>query len=246
MDDNNKSIDQIKDIFESGYSSSPIEITDEKINQLIESDCKCDYCGKSIFELNDFPEIILPEEGKTGEVMCEDCYDHDYRDICPICEESYDTKDFTSDYLVITEEASRKTRKAPGIYKILQRPFFFGNCVTGFESFFTGAIELVAPIRINEIKKIECGPNCQEVGNDVICPDCIKKYVRKDNYFKSTGYPCILFKRYEKDLFKDETPEQLHQQRQWLIHRRITERGMIERGNHQTRRGGKLKFEPSY
>lgn len=219
---------KIKEHYKSNFNSSPVDVSEEEIQLLIDNDCKCSYCHESIFELDDFPEILM----KDSEVMCEECYDEHYREICPICEESYDIKDFTSDYFVLNEEGARETKKKPGIYKILDRPFYFGNCVTGFDGFFDGSIQLVAPIRINDFKKIECGDDCCEVGSETICPDCIEKFIRKSNYLKTDGRPCILLKQYENsDLFKGYTKEQIHQMRQKLIHQRITCRGIIETAN---------------
>ena len=39
------------------YASSPHEFTEEEIGTIIDSECKCDRCGKSVFKLYDFPEI---------------------------------------------------------------------------------------------------------------------------------------------------------------------------------------------
>ena len=226
---------KILEHYKSNFDSSPVELEDKEINFIIAHDCQCDYCGKSIFEMDDFPNLLIED----GDLMCEECYDEEYYATCPICEESYDTRNFTSDHIVIAEDLAKETGKEPGIYKILERPFFFGDIVFGFDSFFDGAIELVAPLKINHLKIIECGESCCEVTSDNICPDCEDKYIRKSNYLKANGkgIPCILIKRYENDsLFKNDTPEQLRKQRQWLIHKRITERGSQQEVSRPRRR----------
>lgn len=222
--------DRIIEHYKSNYNSSPHEITDEEIDFIINHDCECGRCGQSIFELDDFPELLMDEN--DDEIMCEECYDENYRDICPICENSYDVKDYVSDYIIINEELAKREKMKPGIYKILSRPFFFGNCVTGFDAFFPSSLELAVSIRINEFKKIDCGNNCCEVGNDTICPDCIDKFIRKSGYLKTDSIPCILMKKYEHDdLFKDYTPEQFHRVRHEVVHQRITCRGIIQKAN---------------
>ncbi len=222
---NNKIIEHYK----TGFSSSPIEVEPKEIQFIIKHECECSRCGKSIFEMDDFPELLTDDD----EIMCEECYDEHYREYCPICENSYDTKDYEAYHFVITEEVGAEIGKTPGIYKALTKPFFYGNIVTGFDAFFDHAIELVAPIRMNLFKKIDCGDSCCEVSNDMICPECVEKYVRKANYLKSDRIPCILLKRYENDsLFADYTKEELQRLRQHIIHKRITCRGMIERANH--------------
>ena len=61
--------------------------TNEELDIIIKENCKCGHCGKSIFDMDDFPEII------DNQILCEECYKDEYRDICPICEEYYDLND---------------------------------------------------------------------------------------------------------------------------------------------------------
>lgn len=198
---------KIKEHYKSAFSSSPIELEDKEIDFIIKNECKCYMCDKSIFDMDDFPELLKED----NEVRCEECYGDDYRTICPICEDSYDIYNGKSEYEVIAEQDSRDYHKEPGIYH---------------------NEKLIVPIRINFFKKIDCGDSCCEVHSDPICPGCVEKMIRKSNYLKSDSTPCILLKRYENDsLFKDYTPEHLHLLRQWSIHRRITCRGIIERAN---------------
>lgn len=69
------------------YQSSPYEYSDEQINIIIESNCMCDYCGTSIFELQDFPEVLENERI----VACEECYNEHHREWCSICGAYKDT-----------------------------------------------------------------------------------------------------------------------------------------------------------
>ncbi len=200
---------KIKKHYKSGFNSSPLQLGEKEIDFIIESECKCYMCDKSIFDMDDFPELLKED----NEVRCEECYGDDYRAICPICEDSYDIYSGTSEYEVIAEEDRRDYNKEPGIYH---------------------NEKLIIPIRINFFKKINCGEGCCEVYSDPICPDCVKKLVRKNNYLESGGKPCILFKKYDKELFADCSPENLRHSRQKIIHKRITCRGLIERGNHIT------------
>ena len=218
---------KIKKHYKSGFSSSPIEIEQKEIDFIEKNNCECNCCGNSIFELCDFPKLLIDDD----EIMCEDCYDEHHRDFCPICENTYDIKDFTSDFIVINEELSIETGKQPGIYQILKRPFFFGNILTGFDAFFDGALKLVVSIRINHFKGIDVGNGYCEVASNNICGECIERFVRKENYLKSDSIPCILMKEDKWNLFKDYTPEQLSKSRQNIIHKRITTRGLIQEGN---------------
>lgn len=200
--------EELKNINYSSWQNGN-EWTDEKLDFIIKKDCDCDNCGVSVDEFNDFPKLLIDED----ELLCEDCYTELYRKICPICENYYDIKDGESDYSVKNEYDAKEDNEVAGIYHL-------GN--------------LLIPLNINHLKKIDCGDNCCKVYSDDICPDCVSDLVRKDNYMKSHGYgtPCILIKKYESDnLFKDWTTERFKREKQILIHKRITIRGIIEIAN---------------
>lgn len=207
------------------FSSSPIEVSDEEIDFIIANKCICDKCGKSVFEMEDFPELSIED----NELLCEYCYDSEYRQPCPICENYFDTKDTTPDHIIINEELSRETGQPAGIYKIMKRPFFFGNILSGFDGFLTGNIKLVTRIDINKYKEIECGQSYCEVYSDFICPDCVTKFTENKRYADIVGRPCIFFRRFDDTLFKEYSPETLKKIRSKMIHERITCRGIIEK-----------------
>lgn len=73
--------DKIVNHAKTEYNSSPHRFDDAQIQLIIEHDCECDHCGKSIFELDDFPDVSVERK----EVLCEECYDEEYRTTCPIC-----------------------------------------------------------------------------------------------------------------------------------------------------------------
>ena len=183
--------------------------SDSELNFIIKNNCCCDMCDKSVCKMEDFPNLSI----KDNELLCEDCYNEQYRLTCPICEESYDIKGGESVYSVINEVYAKEQRKVAGIYHN-------GN--------------LIVSIKINELKKIDCGEDCCEVYSDDICPNCSSNLVRKNNFMKSHGIgtPCLLIKKYENDeLFKEWTFDRLKRERQELINRRITFRGIIESSN---------------
>jgi len=209
------------------YSSSPYEFDDNQIELIIEHDCECDNCGKSIFQLDDYPNVNIERK----EVLCEDCYDESYRTFCPICEESFEIEEMP-DYFFISRANSKHTRKPCGIYKILERPFYYGNCVTGFEGFFDYAIQKVSDIDIEEVYSI-LHPRLDKSGIalDCICPDCATRYLRKDNFIMADLFYSILNEKDRNRLFADYSDERIHRTRQDMIHRRITFRGMLQYHN---------------
>lgn len=209
---------KIKDHYKTEFSSSNngmLEITDEEIDFIIKHDCKCYGCSKSIFEMDDFPELLT----EADELICEQCYDEDYTMTCPICEDSYDIYDGESEYEVIVEGDEDYNFEYAGIYK-------------------NG--RLIVPIKINEFKKIEIGENCCEVYSDKICNDCVEKYIRKENFLLlDYGIPCLLVKRCSHEIFSDWSIEKIKRHRKTLIHKRITCRGIIEQANEKA-----LPFAP--
>lgn len=53
----------------------------------------CSWCGDNIFEHHEYPE----HHKEYGDLMCEGCYDNEFRDTCPICEESYEKSEVEGD-----------------------------------------------------------------------------------------------------------------------------------------------------
>ena len=223
----NKLENKIVNHAKTGYNSSPYEFDQEQIQLIIEHDCECDHCGKSIFELDDFPDVSVERK----EVFCEDCYDEEYRTICPICEESWEIDDFT-DYFFISKTNSKEVGKPSGIYKILERPFYYGDCLTGFDAFFDGAIQKVSDIDIEEVYSILYPQlNKENLTLDCICPHCAEKYLRKGNFIRVDSLYCILQKEQRYQLFADYSDKKIHRIRQDMIHRRITFRGLLQKYN---------------
>lgn len=185
------------------------EWTEEELDFILGKECVCGDCEKGVEELNDFPNLSIEKD----ELLCEYCYTDRYFEICPICENHYSTEDGESDFSVTNEEDGKEENKTAGIYK--------NN-------------NLLIPININNLKKIDCGENCSKVYSDHICNDCVCNLVRKDNYMKSHGHgtPCILIKKYENNkLFENYSKQQFKKSKQKLIHKRITFRGLIEIAN---------------
>lgn len=110
---------KIKNHFEKEYSSSPHDVSDEEIDFIIENDCKCSQCGESIFELYDFPEIDIEKDI----LLCENCYDNEYRDTCSICEELYDKEDLPKEF-PMSPFYYIGNEKPSGIYHALRWPVF--------------------------------------------------------------------------------------------------------------------------
>lgn len=124
----------------SGYSSSPHQFTDTDIDIIIENNCQCYNCQKSIFEMWDFPEVLEEER----EVLCEECYDEQYRDICPICEDYYEIKEVKGDTTPFPKSPffyynpadkdedksnySENYQQPSGVYETVKYPVFVAAC----------------------------------------------------------------------------------------------------------------------
>lgn len=210
----------------SEFASSPHQYDDSELEFIIKHDCECDNCGKSFFEMDDFPELLIEEDS----LLCEECYDEEYRETCIICEENYEIKN-RSDYFFITQKNTKDAGIPVGMYKALKYPFYFGDCITGFDGFFKDSIEKVSDMDINKVYEIRNPSNKKEIKADFICPECEEKYLRKDNFIKAEPFYCILMKKERNKLFADYSDERLHRVRQDMIHRRITFRGMLQQFN---------------
>ena len=219
---------KIIDHAKSRYLSSPHEFTDEELDVIIANGCECSNCGESIFDLNDFPEI------KDDKVICEDCYREEYMTTCPICEEDYEN-DKESDYFFITKNTTRDARKPIGLYKAVERPFFYGDCVTGFDGFYEGAIVQVNDLDIDEfvnIKLSRLNRDKEEIATDMICPDCAKLFTQYENLMTALPHYIILHPRYDAETRARFDTATLHRLRQSQVNINITLRGMLEKANN--------------
>lgn len=123
------------------YNSSPHEFKDEEIEIIIAEYCKCSNCGLSIFEMEDFPEVL--EDEKV--MLCEECYDEYYLDICPLCEDYYEIKDVKCDNFPKSpffyynpcdndgnkSEYSENYQHQSGVYEAIDYPVFIAACGSG-------------------------------------------------------------------------------------------------------------------
>jgi len=125
------------------------------------------------------------EYGTEANPLCEECY-QDLTDICPVCEEHFTPLDGEDiglsqtqegeEYFFITKATAKVTRKPVGPYHVLERPFFYGDCVTGFDDFYPDAIEQVSTLDIEGYLD-RLYPRIEHtVGTDILCPECAEKF----------------------------------------------------------------------
>ena len=125
------------------------------------------------------------ECGTEASPLCEECY-QDLTDVCPVCEEHFTPLDGEDiglsqtregeEYFFITKATAKVTRKPVGLYHVLEWPFFYGDCVTGFDGFIEGAIEQVNTLDIEDYLDRQYPRIQNTVGTDIICPECAEKY----------------------------------------------------------------------
>ncbi len=172
----NKKREKLKLHARTKYMSSPVEFTDAELDAIEKNGYECCMCRKSVFQMDDYPAV------RDGSVYCEDCYCEEVLDTCPLCEEHYDPADLgDGEYFFITPSFAKTVHKPVGMYRVLEHPFFYGNCVTGFDDFYDGAIEQVSDFDIEAyLRKVRQRDDIT-VGIDIICPDCAKKYLEMKN-----------------------------------------------------------------
>lgn len=163
--------EKIIKFYETGYSSSPQLIDEDKISVIMKNDYECNYCNTSIFKLNDFPII------RGDEVVCEECFYEAFCEVCPLCENSFEAPTSPKEHrIVVGEEVEKEKGIQAGIYQVKKYPF---------QIFCFESVELVKPIHMNALFK-RLGYDSEEVGVASICNCCFKKYTGqtyiKNNY----------------------------------------------------------------
>jgi hypothetical protein len=179
---------QIKEHYEKVFVHP---ITKEEIDLLIKHNCECDHCSKSLFEMYDFAELSIDED----EVLCEHCYRYEYMTPCPICEDSFLTPTKADDnILIIPKETIEEYGMSikPGFYQVKKWPFFYGNCVTGFDGLFDDAIELIRECDINSmLYKLYPHNGKEQVSAGDCCHNCMLKYTgqtKVTNHYTDKAY----------------------------------------------------------
>ena len=137
----------------------------------------CTHCGDEITPGFEF--------GTEEHPLCEECY-CDMTDVCPVCEEHFTPLDGEDiglsrtkegeEYFFITKATAKVTGKPVGLYHVLEWPFFYGDCVTGFDGFIEGAIEQVSTLDIEDYLDRQYPRIEHEVATDILCPECAEKF----------------------------------------------------------------------
>lgn len=143
----------------------------------------CCYCDNEL----EGEELESPYTNKEGEPICDDCHYEYFREVCPICEDSYDKPTTPEEtFFVVSKEAGEEYNElsgiTPGIYSVLEYPFFFGDIVTGFNGLYGDSIKLIKELDINSMLRKLCPGKMESVNADMICPDCASKYSRSENF----------------------------------------------------------------
>ena len=101
----------------------------------------CATCGEKS-DNNEFSKD--PDDGRK--YICDECWNYHAPHYCSVCQQRFYDKDEMSDHFILTKETGDLINVKPGLYKVLRYPFYFGNCVSGFEGFFDNAIEFTKEI----------------------------------------------------------------------------------------------------
>lgn len=199
-------INQIREHALNNFASSPIEYTDEEVNKIINANCECLHCGKSIFNLYDFPNL----DDDDYDVLCEDCYDELYLETCECCEETYEPREESIKYFALTPNqiSNFGLEMKAGIYKVKNNPFHYGDVVFGFSGIYEEDVELIRECNLDSMltaihntkHELECAD---------ICNSCAEKYGRLIPLARLSIKYCDKFTR---------------------IHHNINVKGIVERG----------------
>lgn len=154
---------------EKNYNSSPCEYTDAELETLIENECACSNCGKSIFDLDDFPVI------RDELVYCPDCERELFMQDCPVCEELFFSPETPEGHCFFVSAKNGKALKVkPGLYQVMRFPYQSGDVLFGFDALVQENITLVRAMDIESILR-EIGLK-KDVSCECVCPDCVGKY----------------------------------------------------------------------
>lgn len=104
----------------------------------------CTWCGEAL----DSEERESPERDDSGDVMCDDCYDEEYRGYCDRCGEKHDKSELAAnpgDLIAIWRTAPGLSGDLmPGYYRVNGWPFFADGMIEGY--FYNDRLERVTDL----------------------------------------------------------------------------------------------------
>jgi hypothetical protein len=125
----------------------------------------CPICDKPLDE--EEAENPRREPDEDGRVICDNCFRDKYIEHCKVCENSIEPED--QNRIILPEGDSNGLE--PGIYGILQRPYYMTDCLGSFEV-----------IKEHVVKLADIPLSYTEEGGGYICYACletIRNHVKK-------------------------------------------------------------------
>ena len=140
-------------------------------------DKKCSTCSAALIGC----EYKMSSTGKDGKIMCDDCYDEEYKYLCEFCQDLSEYDD-DSYYVVSQKEIDEHDYEfdgaamKPGIYAPIVQEYDEDDCLSmGWHEFAGGTLKIIVPV---DIKGDWWNP-CPR-----ICSTCVEKYKEKNNGYK--------------------------------------------------------------
>ena len=124
----------------------------------------CDECDREITDESYFLDrdsIVFDDDDKGGKypVVCYDCYTDQYRDRCYSCHGLFDPDEFPpekiGEYMIVipnevplfeSDEKGDQVYCKKGYYRVIDWPLWSDSCLGDHFSFYTNAIEFIAPL----------------------------------------------------------------------------------------------------
>ena len=131
---------------------------------------KCNNCEEILNE----EEEENPYKDKKGNILCDECYHDDYCTYCCVCLEPVPDGNVNHFFLFQEDidDGDIITNLKPGLYKVLKRPFYLANRISG-------TVMHINPICVERI----CDASFEEVEDEdhgiEVCDYCAEKIQNK-------------------------------------------------------------------
>ena len=138
------------------------KLNEDEVRFVSEANFECQNCGKSVFEMYDFP--VTNSNGYK--CLCEDCFNDLFTEICQFCGEGYEPKLQTEKHICTIEDIENFKK---GLYKIVPVNFEVPNMSDDYN------VELVKEVDINKMYKSYYSIDAEYEDTLIsICNDCIQ------------------------------------------------------------------------
>lgn len=165
-----------QDFFSEFERKHGMEFSEEERQKMIAQDFCCSSCQR------DFRDEYMDFMFEDNEIMCYECYEDRYQNLCPICQDFYDKPTTPQEtYFVITKEGEEETGMKAGVYQAVKFPIFSASYI-GDTHIWKDSVKLLRECDVASMHKKIHNSKSNELDfySEFVC-ECCADFYSKEN-----------------------------------------------------------------